>query len=156
MKRLIYSTIICILLIQLTGCATIMHTSRQEVGISSQPSGATVFVNGVEGGRTPLSMNLKRKNLHFIKIELDGYLPYEITLTRKTSGWIWGNIIFGGLIGLAVDAITGGMYKLTPEQVMAELRKDSPQNNRGKDNLFITVILEPNPSWEKIGNLRKK
>jgi hypothetical protein len=56
-----------------------------------------------------------------VKIELPGYMPYETNLIRKVDGWIAGNIVFGGLIGLAVDAITGGMYKLTPEQIQSEL-----------------------------------
>jgi hypothetical protein len=37
-----------------------------------------------------------------------------------TSTWEWGNIIFAGLIGLAVDAWTGGMYELSQDKVSAE------------------------------------
>ncbi|MDK2964381.1 MAG: hypothetical protein PWQ29_1775 [Verrucomicrobiota bacterium] len=43
---------------------------------------------------------------------MDGYLPDETTLTKKVSGWVRGNLVFGGLIGLAVDAISGGMAQL--------------------------------------------
>jgi hypothetical protein len=38
------------------------------------------------------------------------------------SGWIWGNLAFGGLIGLAVDFGTGGGYQLSPESLSAPLQ----------------------------------
>src|SRR6056297_542367 len=96
----------------LSGCASIIHGTGQDVGFSSSPTNALVTINGVELGRTPLTTELKRKNNHMVKLELDGYMPYETTFTRKVSGWVWGNIVFGGLIGLAVDGISGGIYKL--------------------------------------------
>jgi hypothetical protein len=80
-------------------CATIMHGTNQNVGIS-----------------TPLILQLPRKDNHIVKIELDGYQPFEATLTRKTSGWVWGNIVFGGIIGLAVDAMTVGCTTLAPSR----------------------------------------
>jgi hypothetical protein len=33
------------------------------------------------------------------------------------SGWVWGNIAFGGLIGLGVDFISGGAYQLYPDNL---------------------------------------
>ena len=87
-----------------------------------------------------------------VKIELDGYQPYETNLTRSTSGWVWGNIVFGGLIGLVVDASAGGMYKLTPDQIDSELRSAHAEA-LSNDGLFIAVVLKADPSWEKIGSL---
>jgi len=140
----------------LTGCASIMHGTSQEVGISSAPTGASVSINGVDYGKTPLVAKLKRKDNHVIKIELAGYEPYETTLTRKVSGWVWGNIVFGGLIGLVVDAMTGGIYKLTPEQVEAALTKQGMAFLSKDDTLCVAVVLKPDPSWEKIGSLKRK
>ena len=84
---------------------------------------------------------------------MDGYLPFDATITRSTSGWVWGNIVFGGLIGLAVDAISGGLYKLKPEQVEAELASQGMGSRLQGSDIIITVVLEPNPDWEKVGNL---
>lgn len=69
------------------------------------------------------------------------------------SAWVFGNVIFGGVIGLAVDAITGGIYKLTPDQVQAELRSNYMGYSKNSENSFIGVVLKPDPSWEKIGNM---
>src|SRR5256885_14019069 len=98
-------------------CASIIHGTHQDVGISSNPTAAHVTVDGQQTGTTPVVAHLTRKDNHIVRLELPGYKPYEATLTRGVSGWVWGNIVFGGLIGLAVDAISGGMYKLTPEQL---------------------------------------
>src|SRR5882724_5849028 len=99
------------------GCASIMHGTSQDVGISSQPSGAEVTLDNAPAGKTPVVTHMKRGDNHILKLELPGYAPYEATFTKSVSGWVWGNILFGGLIGLGVDAITGGLYNLTPEQL---------------------------------------
>jgi uncharacterized protein YceK len=145
---------LCIVLLA-TGCATIILSSTQQVGISSSPTGASVTIDDEPKGETPIIAKLSRKDNHVIKIEMEGYEPFEIKTTRSTSGWVWGNIVFGGLIGLAVDAITGGMYVIKPEQIETELKK---QESSGflyqKDALYMTVVLSPDPSWQKIADLK--
>lgn len=134
-------------------CATIMQGSRQEVSIASTPTGAKVTVNGQEMGNTPLVAKLRRKDKHAVRIEMDGYAPYEMALSRSTSGWVWGNIVFGGIPGLAVDAITGGLYKLKPEQIEGTLGANSVRVRQEKDVLVVAVVLRPDPSWERIATL---
>ena len=153
MKTITSILTISLFLLFTQACGTIMHGSTQQVGISSNPSNASVTINGQDHGNTPMIVDLKRKDSHMVKIELDGYQPYESNLTRSTSGWVWGNIVFGGLIGLVVDASAGGMYKLTPEQIDSELRSSQAEALSNDDGLFIAVVLEADPSWEKIGSL---
>ena len=57
-----------------------------------------------------------------LHIEKEGYQPVDILLTQSLYGWLWGNILFGGLIGLAVDFITGDAYDLEPELISANLQ----------------------------------
>jgi hypothetical protein len=135
----------------LAGCATIMQGSKQNVGISSSPTGAQITVDNQAMGVTPVTVPLSRKDSHTVKLALAGYQPYELQLSRKTSGWVWGNLAFGGLPGLAVDAITGAMYKLTPEDVNGTLAQGTAM--RRGDNLIVRVVLSPDPSWQKIGQL---
>lgn len=135
----------------LSGCATIMHGSNQPVGISSNPTGAQVFVDNQPMGITPVTATLSRKDHHTVRVEMAGYAPYEMKLTRGVSGWVWGNLVFGGIPGLAVDAITGGLYKLTPTEVNATLTR--PTATLDGQALMIAVVLSADPSWEKIGQL---
>jgi hypothetical protein len=152
-----------------TGCATLVQGPKQIIDFSSQPSGAVVSVDGKSYGTTPVSLILdrkchtkdgpKEKNYYDVKIELDGYQPYTMRLDRKVSGWVYGNIIFSygyviGIAGVLIDASTGSMYKLTPNQVNATLEK-APFLSTGNDRLYIGITLNPDPALEKIGQLVK-
>jgi hypothetical protein len=56
-----------------------------------------------------------------VTYQKDGYAGNSAVLNSGIDGWYWGNIVFGGLIGmLFVDPITGAMYTL-PENVNASL-----------------------------------
>ncbi|MCC5906951.1 MAG: hypothetical protein JJU13_12125 [Balneolaceae bacterium] len=135
------------------GCGTIMQGTKQHIGFNSTPSDARVFIDGREQGVTPMVAEVRRKEPALISIRLAGYEPYELFLTRSTSGWMWGNVVFGGIIGIAIDAAAGGMYKLSPERIDADFSSGASVLDNGEDGLFITVVLEPDPSWEKIGEL---
>ncbi|CAN5400346.1 hypothetical protein BH23BAC1_BH23BAC1_21270 [soil metagenome] len=137
-----------------SSCATIINGSRQPISISSSPSGAKITIDGIPTAATPFIAKLKRRDYHFIKIEMDGYLPSEILLARKVSGWIAGNIVFGGLVGLILDVATGSMYRLTPEQVWAELKPGITEASL-KDGIYIGVTLTPDANWDKIGQLER-
>jgi len=157
MKRLV---IVSVLVLVAVGCASIMHGTRQEVGVTSTPSGARVFDNGTPLGTTPAVVNLKRRHNHIVRVELDGYQPFEIALTRHVTGWIWGNIFFGGLVGFVIDAADGAIYQLEPENIVAALGKDAAAQALSRptvsadDQLLITVTLHADPNWHQIGTLR--
>jgi hypothetical protein len=139
-----------------TSCATIIHGTGQDVGISSSPTGASVWIDNTEKGRTPLITKLSRKDNHIVRIQLDGYQSFEATLTRGVSGWVWGNVAFGGLIGLAVDAISGGIYKLTPEQISGALAtKTAFVEKKGGDGIYVLAVLKPQPDWVKVAQLQQ-
>jgi len=131
-----------------------LHGTSQDIGISSTPSGALVSIDNKSFGKTPLFAKLSRKDNHLVKIEMAGYQPFEATITRSVSGWVWGNVLFGGLIGLAVDSISGGLYKLSPEQVVATLGKEGIGLLHQKDVICVAVVLKPDPSWQRIATLK--
>lgn len=148
--------IVALLLLLATGCATIMHGTAQSIGLSSTPTHARVFVDNHQVGITPTVVKLSRKDHHLVRMELAGYQPFEATITRSTSGWVWGNLVFGGLVGLAVDAITGGLYKLTPEQIAGQLATQSASVSRAGEGLYVAVVLRPDPTWQRVGTLARE
>jgi hypothetical protein len=136
-----------------TACATIMQGSQQPVAVSSTPAGAAITVDGKAMGTTPATLLLARKESHVVSLLLDGYLPYNMTLEKKTSGWVWGNIVFGGVVGVVVDASTGAMYRLTPGNVDANMDTHTAVID-GKRTIQVAIVMRADPSWEKIGQLR--
>jgi hypothetical protein len=145
-----------VLVVLTAGCATIMHGSKQDVAVSSTPSGASVSVDNQPMGNTPTTVNLTRKDRHVISIEAPGYRKYDLQLTRGTSGWVWGNLVFGGIPGLAIDAITGSLYKLSPDNVAANLeRAGTASMNPAGTQLHIVLVYGADPTWEKVGQLER-
>lgn len=117
------------------GCASILGGGgREPVLINSIPSGTHVeIVDGkgtvVHNGVTPMTVTLKRGAGYF----KPGVYTVRTTGTASTfrpvgvanagrrqaqfkgrlNGWYFGNLLFGGLIGmLAVDPATGAMWDL--------------------------------------------
>lgn len=119
-------------LLGLGGCASIVSDSTYPVAITSSPSGASYQItneNGavVRSGVTPDHVILKAGAGYFdgetykVTYQKDGYAGNSAALNSGIDGWYWGNILFGGLIGLlVVDPITGAMYTL-PESANASL-----------------------------------
>lgn len=111
------------MLLGVGGCATIIDGDTQQVSFSSNPDGATVLVNGVPIGKTPVSYLMKRGDGNIVTVKKDGYKSMERTLTTKMNGMFFGNIIFGGLFGSTTDSSTGAAYEYEPGQFMFELEK---------------------------------
>jgi len=146
-KFLMLSLLIIGLSLLVVECATIIHGTRQSVSVNSVPSGAKVMVKGVHMATTPAVIELKRKESNLIlRFEKEGYEPVEIALNRSVDGWIAGNIIFGGLIGLAIDFIDGAAYKLSPSEVDAVLAEAKKQgmnlDDMSKHGVVIAVDLQ--------------
>lgn len=153
MRKTIISSTFAIALLT-TSCATIVSGSKQNVNFSSNPSKATIFIDEVEVGKTPFEIKLARKSEHSVMIKLDGYQTYETKLTKKFNAWYIGNILFGGLIGIIIDPITGAMYNLSPDQINAQMNKGTAFKSNGKD-IYVAIALNIDPSWKKVGQLEK-
>lgn len=139
----------------LSSCATIVSGSEQRVRINSNPSSALILIDEIEVGKTPFEIKLERKREHHVMIKLDGYKLYETRFTKKFNAWYLGNILFGGIIGLVIDPITGAIYNLSPKTLQANLENEAVVVNSSRNNLYIAVSLEIDPDWEKIGQLEK-
>jgi hypothetical protein len=85
-----------------TGCATVLHGSRQNVRVETDPPGATASAVGRKI-TTPGVLKLPRKEKTLeVLVEKDGYVSRRVTLTRKASGAGWANLLFmpaGAAIG---------------------------------------------------------
>lgn len=122
------SRMICILpLVSLASCASIVSKSTWPVTIQSQPAGASVKVINEEGtvitqGVTPLAVTLDAHQGYFkgedltVEASHPGHQTVRAPMPCDVNPWYFGNIIFGGLIGmLIVDPATGAMWKYKKE-----------------------------------------
>ena len=69
----------------------------------------------------------KRPNLYTLNATAVGHEPAQATVDTRMNGWYFGNILFGGLIGLfIVDPATGAMWRL-PKTAHIDLAPASPK-----------------------------
>ncbi len=115
-----------------TGCASIVSDSTYPVTVESFPSGAQFTVKNKSGrivssGVTPQQVVLdagagffKPEN-YTITFKKQNYNSTMVSERAGLDPWYFGNILFGGLIGmLIVDPATGAMWEL-PDSVCANL-----------------------------------
>jgi PEGA domain len=123
MLRLISNLLVALCVFSLTvsnvGCATLFTGGRpnQTVSFKSTPPGANVYVNNQLIGQTPIREGLARDTDHLIRIELAGYPKYEKQIKTGFNGWVLGNLVIGGLIGICIDLISGSTDSLNPASI---------------------------------------
>lgn len=133
-KRLIT---VAILMLALTGCATIAGDKTQTIPLITNPDGVSYKVTDERGvvvsqGVTPSSITLSKHNGSYfgkksytVTFEKEGYSPVSTSLQAHANGkYILGNLLFGGVLGwLIIDPLNGGMYDLSPEKILVEMDK---------------------------------
>jgi len=136
--RVAMQMLLAVLLI-LSGCASIINGTTQEVSISTTPQGATVKTTDNAACITPCKLELARKQDHILNINKKGYEETNLTLQHVISGAVAGNIILGGLIGWGIDAASGAQYRLVPETVNVDLK---PFGGGTKEKTLAEKIAE--------------
>jgi hypothetical protein len=146
MKKIIFTAV---LIGALSGCSSIVSKSEYSVAIATNPGIANFTIVDEAGqqihtGVTPSVVTLKSSSGYFkgasytITFEKEGHVDKIFTMTSSIDGWYFGNILFGGVIGmLIVDPITGSMYNL-PERIDVSLNQSISKNE--KNQMTIATI----------------
>ena len=108
------------------GCATVTRGKKDVLEIQTNPAGAQVQTsNGMSCGSTPCALKMDRRSDLVVNITKKGCKPVAINVTHKTANagaaGVAGNVLVGGIIGLAVDGATGASQDLVPNPVIANL-----------------------------------
>lgn len=111
-------------LILVTSCGTIFNGTRQNVSVITAPDRARVQVDpGGQTFTTPTTLDLERKNDYTLRFSKEGYSPAESHISKSMNGGILVLDILAGLLGVIVDAVTGGWYNLDPKSANVVLTK---------------------------------
>ena len=98
------------ILLFMTSCATLFTGTKDRITFNSTPSGATIYIDGVEQCKTPCTMNIKRNiNDTDVEFKLDSYETRLITLSKEFNVVII--IKLGNLLGWGIDALSGAVMK---------------------------------------------
>ncbi|MEZ5534760.1 MAG: hypothetical protein R3F02_03980 [Thiolinea sp.] len=118
--KIISSSIAIALLVALSGCSTLTKEGLQPVSVSSkstdgQPvNGAHCMMQNDKGSgeiTTPTTVKLKRSDQDLIvNCTKPGYPDGKLRAISRASSSLYGNAIFGGVIGAAIDHSSGKAY----------------------------------------------
>jgi hypothetical protein len=103
----------------LAGCATIVEGSTQALEIRSQPDGAECALTreGVPIGKvtTPGTITVKRSaNAIVVTCAKEGFEEARGVMNAQINSTTYGNVIFGGFIGHAIDNSSGANRRYEP------------------------------------------
>lgn len=111
----------------LASCASITRGSKEVLVVDSTPQAATVQLSTGQTGTTPASFKVPRRDPITVTVSKPGFYSRSTVLQSQIAGAggaaMAGNLVFGGLIGAAVDAGTGAMYEHKPNPLNVTLDK---------------------------------
>lgn len=117
MKKIICFSLLALLLIGATSCATLFSSSNKSIAIRSTPENAEIYINGERMGSTPLQLELDASKTYSIEYRKEGYKPITKHLKGKVGvKWVILDIL-GGMMPIVVDAVTGDWYQFDTDAV---------------------------------------
>jgi len=130
MKVLVYIASSLALASSLGGCATVTRGTTTQFNVTSTPPGAAVTTStGFSCSPTPCGMKVPRKDGFDVTVTKTGYTPKTLHVRSVVAGGgaagMAGNIILGGVIGMAVDGTDGAMNDLTPNPLDITLEPEA-------------------------------
>lgn len=142
-------------------CATIVEGTDQTVSVTSEPEGAVCKLTreGQTVGAinpTPGSIEVDRSSDDItVKCDLDGYLTSIGELPSEFEGMTFGNILFGGIIGVVVDVSTGASSEypesinivMIPASFPSEIERDLFFDNR-----IVVAVEQLEAAQEELSN----
>lgn len=129
MKRIV-SIFILIIIVFLSGCASIVSGTKQVVFVDTSPvTGARCTLSNSEGewclNKTPGSVAIHRAYGPLKVIcKKDGYDDVIISVKSCTKAAAFGNVLFGGCVGAGIDCANGAAYDY-PQKIMIPMKKSA-------------------------------
>jgi len=119
-----------------SGCATLTRGTTEAYQVISDPSGAKVTLSTGETCTTPCTLEKKRGDTFAVKIEKDGYEPYEVNVNSGNCEIgqvaLAGNLLLiGSVVWASIDALTGATQELTPNPCQVKLVPTRTANSGG-------------------------
>ena len=127
MKTTTTVTIAAAITLALSGCATVTRGTQDTISVNSSPANADVVLSSGQRSKTPATFKLPRNQAFTVNVSKAGYEPQSVQVLPQVNGGgaagMAGNVLVGGIIGVGVDAVSGAMYDLTPDQIYVNLEE---------------------------------
>ncbi|HEY0976636.1 MAG TPA: trypsin-like peptidase domain-containing protein [Flavobacteriales bacterium] len=117
-------------LLLFNACASMLNPGKGSVQVNSEPSGATVLINGAEVGLTPYTLSYVKDMGKEVTVEVrkEGYQPRTVAIRATESG----GVLFADAMLLGIPYIFDGrsdaLYKFAYTSVDVSLYKALPED----------------------------
>lgn len=139
------TALLAAMLAALGGCASIVNGQNQSISVSTPDCpGAACELNNDKGkwflASTPGSVMINRSYGDlFVRCTKGSNEPATQSVTSKTKGMAFGNILFGGIIGAGIDIANGSAYDYPVEITLPIRCTTTPAEPMGQFRLGCTV-----------------
>ncbi|WP_353352548.1 PEGA domain-containing protein [Oceaniserpentilla sp. 4NH20-0058] len=110
---------ILFLAIGLSGCASIISGTSQDITFDSNPQGAKVYLDGKIMGTTPFTFSAAKNKYSSLRVEKEGYVSINRTVGKSFDPVALINI-FWDLS--TTDALTGAVFKYDENNFFFDLQ----------------------------------
>jgi len=140
MKKIIILILIVISVV-FNGCATILTGSTDTISFDSNPEGAKILLDGLQIGKTPAYITIKRPGFSDkeIILELEGYEDRRFLLQKEFNAIAILN--FAGWVGWVIDIATGSVFRYSTKAYDIDLEPKAYNiNELQRDTLGRLII----------------
>ena len=128
--------------LMVSACATITRGTTTQVQLDSNPPEAQARTSMGFVCVTPCTLQVSRKDEFTVIFTKAGYHTVEIPVRTQVAGagavGFAGNIVLGGVVGMAADAATGAALEHFPNPVSVTLTA----RKKGEPNSVIKITPE--------------
>lgn len=135
-------------MLMLPGCASIISGSTDEIEVATNPAGADciLYRDGSNVARINPTPGVAQVSRSYSDITAsctkDGYDEGYGTAGSGLNGWVFGNVVFGGLIGVIIDAATANATGYDGEMVVTLLPKTPAETPTAPQELSKAIRQE--------------
>lgn len=139
--QLISAAAVAAAVLTLSACATVTKGSNQGLTVTTDPVGASCLLTRdgtaiAAVGPTPQTANFdKGASSISLTCRKEGYIDANLVIESEFQEMTLGNILIGGIVGIAVDAASGAMHKY-PTSVNLTLVPNSFPSVAERDAFF--------------------
>ena len=112
----------------LGACATVTRGTTTKFKVESTPSGASMKTTTGFACTTPCTLKLPRKEAFDATVSKSGFRTQTVHVLSKVRGGgtagLVGNVVAGGILGMAIDGTNGSMDDLVPNPLKVTLQAD--------------------------------
>lgn len=120
-------------------CATVTRGTTNNVQIVSEPAEADARLSTGQSCTTPCTVTVPRSQEFTVVVSKPGFLPQQVEVKTQVAGGgaagLAGNILLGGVVGLAADAASGASLDHVPNPVRVTLEPERPAAARAPRGL---------------------